>query len=246
MAQEFNVWDIPFLFTDIKHVHQMMESDIGERLKGIISSRGVIALAYWDAGFKQFSTSKQAIILPEDIKGQKIRVMNSKVLEEQIKAFDGIPQIMSFSEVYTALSSGLVDGAENPLSNLYASRFYEVQSSITLTNHGYLGYLVVVSDGFWKQLPDDLKEIFLQALNETTIFERKQSAKAEKELLTKLKKASGKQTKIISLDKKQQNQWRESMQALYPKYYKIVGQDLIEEITQLRSKQDSSDSKQKN
>ena len=109
-------------------------------------------------------------------------------MTKQAKAIGAIPQVLPFGEVYSALSTGVVDSAENPLSNLYNSKFYEVQSSITLSNHGYLGYLVVVSDGFWKQLPDDLKDIFKQALHEATEFERKESEKEEKCFLKNYKK----------------------------------------------------------
>lgn len=234
IAKEFNIWDIPFLFRDTEHLHKVMDGEVGQILKDIISKRGIVALDYWDAGFKQFSTNKKPIIIPEDAKGQKMRIMSSKVLEEQTKALGAIPQVLPFSEVYSALSTGVVDAAENPLSNLYNSKFYEVQSSITLSNHGYLGYLVVVSDGFWKQLPDDLKEIFKQALHEATEFERTQSAKEEKVLLDKLKKDDATKTEIIELTDEQVAQWKEKMQAIYPKFYELVGQDLIEKILQVQ------------
>ncbi|STP09464.1 DctP family TRAP transporter solute-binding subunit [Helicobacter cinaedi] len=234
IAKEFNVWDVPFLFRDTEHLHKVMDSEVGQILKDVVSQKGIVALDYWDAGFKQFSTNKKPIVLPEDAKGQKMRIMSSKVLEEQTKAIGAIPQVLPFGEVYSALSTGVVDAAENPLSNLYNSKFYEVQSSITLSNHGYLGYLVVVSDGFWKQLPDDLKEIFKQALHEATEFERKESEKEEKVLLEKLKKDDTSKTEIITLTPEQVSVWKETMQAIYPKFYDIVSQDLIEKIIQVQ------------
>lgn len=239
MAQEFNVWDIPFLFANTKHIHRVMDGSIGQNLKEIISKRGLVALTYWDGGFKQLSTNQQAITLPEDLKGQKIGITNSKVLEEQFKALGAHPQIFSLSEVYSALSSSLINGAENHLSNFYTSRFYEVQSSLTLTNHGYLGYLVVVNDGFWKQLPEDLKKVFLQALNESSAFERKQSVQAEKEFLAKLKKLPSDQLQIITLNNEQKKQWKETLRATYPAYAEIVGQELIDEILSLHPDTDS-------
>lgn len=234
IAKEFNIWDIPFLFRDTEHLHKVMDGEVGQILKDVISKRGIVALDYWDAGFKQFSTNKKPIILPEDAKGQKMRIMSSKVLEEQTKAIGAIPQVLPFSEVYSALSTGVVDAAENPLSNLYNSKFYEVQSSITLSNHGYLGYLVVVSDGFWKQLPDELKDIFKQALHEATEFERLESEKEEKILLEKLKKDDATKTQIYTLEDKQIAIWKETMQAIYPKFYDLVGQDLIEKVLEVK------------
>lgn len=234
IAKEFNVWDVPFLFRDTEHLHKVMDSEVGQILKDVVSRKGIVALDYWDAGFKQFSTNKKPIVLPEDAKGQKMRIMSSKVLEEQTKAIGAIPQVLPFGEVYSALSTGVVDAAENPLSNLYNSKFYEVQRSITLSNHGYLGYLVVVSDGFWKQLSDDLKEIFKQALHEATEFERKESEKEEKVLLEKLKKDDISKTEVITLAPEQVSVWKETMQAIYPKFYDIVSQDLIEKIIQVQ------------
>lgn len=245
MAQEFNVWDIPFLFANTKHIHQVMDGNIGQNLKEIISSRGIVALAYWDGGFKQISTNKQAVTLPEDLKDRKIRIMNSRVLEAQFKALGANPQILPFSEVYSALSSDFVSGAENPISNFYASRFYEVQDSLTLTNHGYLGYLVIVNDGFWKQLPEELKKVFLKALNEATAFERKKSAQAEKEFLDKLKKLNPEQFQIITLSNEQKKQWQETLQSIYPTYAEIVGQKLIDEILALHPNTPKQDSQSK-
>lgn len=232
IAKDFNVWDIPFLFRNVDHVHKVMDGEIGQMLKNTISQKGLVALDYWDCGFKQFSSSKQAILLPDDIKGQKVRIMNSKVLEEQISNFGGTPVVINFAESYQALLQKMADAAENPLTNFYASKLYEVQDSITLSNHGYLGYLVIVSDGFWRTLPDDLKTIFEQALNETKEFERKQSEKEEKKLLTQLlaQSKANKGIKVITLKTNEQAIWKQSMGSLYPQFYNIVDKGLVEQI----------------
>lgn len=211
-----------------------MDGEVGQILKDKISQKGFIALDYWDAGFKQFSTNKKPIVLPEDAKGQKIRIMSSRVLEEQIKAIGANPQIINFGEVYSALQTGVVDGAENPLSNLYNSKFYEVQKSITMSNHGYLGYLVIASEKFWEELPQDMKDVVKQALDEATIYEREESQKEEKILFENLEKyaqETGKLT-IYTLDDAQKEQWKEVMQAIYPKFYDLISKDLIEQTIQ--------------
>ncbi|MDY5557415.1 DctP family TRAP transporter solute-binding subunit, partial [Helicobacter sp.] len=91
-AKEFNLWDIPFIFRDTEHLHKVMDGEVGQILKDVITAKGYVALDYWDAGFKQFSTNKKPIVLPSDVEGQKMRIMSSKVLEEQTKAVKGIPQ----------------------------------------------------------------------------------------------------------------------------------------------------------
>ena len=227
-AKEFNLWDIPFIFRDTEHLHKVMDGEVGQILKDVITNKGYVALDYWDAGFKQFSTNKKPIILPSDAEGQKMRIMSSKVLEEQTKAIKAIPQVLPFGEVYSALQTGVVDAAENPLSNLYNSKFYEVQSSITMSNHGYLGYLVVASEKFWNELPKDLQEKFMAAMKEATIYEREESAKEEKMLLDKLKADDKTGTQIFTLTEDQKKQWQDVMYAIYPKFYDFVGKDLIE------------------
>ncbi|MBX7491377.1 DctP family TRAP transporter solute-binding subunit [Helicobacter turcicus] len=227
-AKEFNLWDVPFLFRDTEHLHNVMDGEVGKILRDVISSKGYIALDYWDAGFKQFSTNKKPIVLPSDAEGQKMRIMSSKVLEEQTKAIKAIPQVLPFGEVYSALQTGVVDAAENPLSNLYNSKFYEVQSSITISNHGYLGYLVVASEKFWNTLPQDLQEKFTIAMREATIYEREESAKEEKVLLERLKANDKTSTKVYELDAAQKQQWQDAMIAIYPKFYDLVGKELIE------------------
>lgn len=230
IVKEFNLWDVPFIFRDNEHLHNVMDGEVGQILKDKIAQKGFIALDYWDAGFKQFSTNKNPIILPSDARGQKIRIMSSKVLEEQMKAIDANPQNINFGEVYSALQTGVVDGAENPLSNLYNSRFYEVQKSVTMTNHGYLGYLVVASEKFWEELPEDLKAVVKQALDEATKFEREESARDEAVLLANLQKYAqdnADKLTIYTLDDDQKKQWQEVMVAIYPKFYDLIGEDLI-------------------
>lgn len=168
---------------------------------------------------------------------QKIRIMSSKVLEEQMKAIGANPQNINFGEVYSALQTGVVDGAENPLSNLYNSRFYEVQKSVTITNHGYLGYLVVASEKFWNELPDDLKAVVKQALDEATKFEREESARDEAVLLANLQKYAqdnADKLTIYTLDDDQKKQWQEVMVAIYPKFYDLIGEDLIKKTLETK------------
>lgn len=227
-AKEFNLWDIPFLFRDVEHLHNVMDGEVGGILKNIVREKGYIALDYWDAGFKQFSTNKKPIILPSDAEGQKMRIMSSKVIEEQTKAIKAIPQVLPFGEVYSALQTGVVDASENPLSNLYNSKFYEVQSSITISNHGYLGYLVVASEKFWNALPKDLQERFMIAMREATEYEREESAKEEKVLLDRLRADDKTDTQVFELDAAQKQQWKDTMLAIYPKFYDIVDKELID------------------
>ncbi|NOX16516.1 MAG: TRAP transporter substrate-binding protein [Epsilonproteobacteria bacterium] len=229
LVPQLQLFDLPFLFKDVNHLHAVMDGPVGQKLKDMVTKRGFVALNYWDNGFKQLSTNKKPLVWPSDAKGQKFRIMSSKVLEAQFKAVGANPQVLPFSEVYSALQQGVVDGGENPLSNFYTKKFYEVQKSLTLSNHGYLGYLVVMSKRFWDKFPADLKPKIIQAMNEATVYERKEAASLEGVFLSKIEayaKKTGK-LKIIRLTPKQREAWRKVMVTIYPQFYGVIGEKLI-------------------
>ena len=230
LVPQLQLFDLPFLFRDVDHLHAVMDGPVGQKLKDLVTKKGFVALNYWDNGFKQLSSSKKAILWPKDAAGQKFRIMSSKVLEAQFKAVGGNPQVLPFSEVYSALQQGVVDAAENPLSNFYTKKFYEVQKYLTLSNHGYLGYLVVMSKRFWKKFPDDLKPKILQAMDEATVYERKEALALDKSFLKKIEDYANKtgKLKIYTLNDEQKKAWREAMMKIYPKFYDVIGKDLID------------------
>ncbi|WP_321470529.1 TRAP transporter substrate-binding protein [Halarcobacter sp.] len=231
IVPQLALFDLPFLFKDMAHLHRVQDGAVGQKLKDMVNSKGYIALNFWDNHFKQLSSSKKPLILPEDAKGQKFRIMSSKVLEEQFKAVGANPQMMPFSEVYSGLQQGVIDGQENTNSNIYTKKFHEVQKYLTVTNHGYLGYLVVMSEKFWNSLPKELQNDVIQAMNEATVKEREYA----EELNTKqfnLIKEYAKQTgklEIINLTKEQKDAWRTAVSKIYPDFYDKdkIGEDLI-------------------
>ncbi len=230
IAPQMQLFDLPFLFRDKAHLYKVMDGEVGQKLKSYVDAKKqMIALDYWDAGFKHFSSSKKAIVAPTDAAGMKFRIQSSKVLEAQFKAVGGNPQVIPFSEVYSALQQGVVDGTENPLSNFYTKKFHEVQSSLTLSSHGYLGYLVVMNEQFWNKLPADLQAKVSQAMKEATAFERKESSTEDEEIMVQLKKyaSDSKKLQIIALNDKQKQLWKKSMESVYPQFYDVIGQDLI-------------------
>lgn len=230
IAPQMQLFDLPFIFRDKAHLYNVMDGEVGKTLKSFVDEKKqMMAMDYWDAGFKHFSSSKQPIVTPEDAKGLKFRIQSSKVLEAQFKAVGGNPQVLPFSEVYSALQQGVVDGTENPLSNFYTKKFHEVQSSLTLSNHGYLGYLVVMNSKFWDKLPKDLQANVAQAMKEATELERKESAVEDAKImeeLTKYSKETGK-LQIVELTPEQKEQWKKAMSVVYPQFYDVIGEDLI-------------------
>lgn len=237
VAPQMQLFDLPYIFRDKDHLYKVMDGEVGEILKSKVNEKKqMIALDYWDAGFKHFSTNAKPIIVPEDATGKKYRIQSSKVLEAQFKAIGGNPQVLPFSEVYSALQQGVVDGTENPLSNFYTKKFHEVQSSLTLSSHGYLGYLVVMNEQFWNKLPKDLQEKVTQAMKEATALERKESLEEDEKILTELKKYAKDTNKlqIIELTAEQKQQWQKVMSSLYPKFYDVIDEDLIKKAIDVK------------
>ena len=231
IVPQLALFDLPFLFKDIDQLHRVQDGDVGTRLKGLVYAKGFIALNFWDNHFKQLSSSKKALIAPSDAKGQKFRIMSSKVLEAQFHAVGANPQMMPFSEVYSGLQQGVIDGQENTISNIYTKKFHEVQKHLSITNHGYLGYLVVMSKKFWTSLPKDLQENVAQAMNEATEEERRLAQKLNDSQFAKIQDYAKKtgRLEIHNLSATQVDAWRQAVSKIYPQFYsdKKIGKDLI-------------------
>lgn len=225
--REFEVFDLPYILPDLKTLRKVTEGPLGERLLKLLDSKGITGLAYWDNGFKQMSANKK-LITPADYQGVKFRIQSSRVLQAQFKALGSLPQVMAFSEVYQALQTGVVDGQENTWSNIYTQKMHEVQKYITETNHGYIGYVVIVNKKFWDGLPADIRDPLTKAMKEATDFSNAQSQKENDDALAEIKK-SGK-SEILKLTADQNEAMRKAMEPVYKDAASRVGQSLIDEF----------------
>ena len=144
LTHGFQVFDLPFLFPDIAAVERFQRSDVGRDLLTTLVDEGFLGLGFWHNGMKHFGAAAP-LRQPADAAGLKFRIMESDVLQAQIETIGGNPQKMAFGEVYQALQTGAIDAQENTWSNIYSSKFHEVQPYFTETNHGYVGYLVAVN-----------------------------------------------------------------------------------------------------
>jgi C4-dicarboxylate-binding protein DctP len=225
--KEFEVFDLPYILPDLKTLRKVTDGPLGARLLKLLDSKGMTGLAYWDNGFKQMSANKK-LLEPSDYKGLKFRIQSSKVLEAQFRTLGSIPQVMAFSDVYQALQTGVVDGQENTWSNIYTQKMHEVQKYMTNTNHGYIGYVVVVNKKFWDGLPADIREQLTKAMKEATEFGNNASAKDNDDALDLVKK-SGK-SEILALTPEQDEAMRKAMMPVYKDVASRVGQPLIDEF----------------
>jgi C4-dicarboxylate-binding protein DctP len=226
-VKEFEAFDLPFLFANKAVLHRVTEGPIGASLFGKLEAQGIHGLAYWDNGFKVM-TANRALRHPDDFKGLKFRIQSSKVLDAQFRALGAIPQVMAFSEVYTALQTGVVDGTENTPSNVYTQKMNEVQKYLTVSDHGYIGYAVITNRTFWKSLPPDIREILEGAMRDATRFANAVAQQDNDEALNRIRQTG--KTQIVVLSDSEKAEWRRALEPVYREMAPRVGGDLIDAI----------------
>ena len=226
-VREFELLDLPFLFDNIAEEHKVTQGPIGRQLLTRLDSRGIVGLAFWDNGFKEMTANKP-LRTPNDFRGLKIRVQSSKVIEAQMRAVGAMPQVLAFSEIYQALQTGVVDGQENPTSNIFSSKFHEVQKYLTLSDHGYHGYAVITNKKFWNGLPPDLRTTLEDTLKETTDYFNMIAKKDNDDALENIRK-SGK-TEIITLTPAERMAWKKATAKVHQEWGPKLGEDLLQAI----------------
>jgi C4-dicarboxylate-binding protein DctP len=224
-VREFEVFDLPYMFDNYEELHKVTNGPAGAALFKKLESKGITGLAYWDNGFKIMSANKP-MKLPSDVKGMKMRIQSSKVLEAEMRALGALPQVMSFSEVYQALQTGVVDGTENPPSNMFTQKMHEVQKHLTVTDHGYLGYAVIANKKFWDGLPPDIRKELDAAMAEATKYANSIARKENEEALEKIK-ASGK-TAIYVPTPQERAAWKKALASVHKDMESRIGRDTIQ------------------
>ncbi len=228
-VKEYEVFDLPYIFPDKEALRKVTNGPIGRELLQKLESKGIIGLAFWDNGFKIMSANRP-LNTPDDMLGLKMRIQSSKVLEAQMKELGAVPQVLAFSEVYQALQTGVVDGTENPPSNMYTQKMHEVQKYATLTNHGYLGYVVIVNKKFWDGLPADIRSSLEHALAEATEYANAIAEKENNDALEAMKK-SGK-TEFHELSAEERQAWIDALKPVHKEMQSRVGKELLQSIYQ--------------
>jgi C4-dicarboxylate-binding protein DctP len=232
-VKEFEAFDLPYIFPSKTALYNVTEGEIGKGLMKKLEPKGITGLAFWDNGFKVMSANKP-LRTPADFRGLKMRIQSSKVLDAQMRALGANPQVLAFSEVYQALQTGVVDGTENPPSNMYTQKMHEVQKYVTVSNHGYLGYAVIVNKKFWDGLPADIRTALDKAMKDATTFE-KAIAQRDNDMALDAIKKTGK-TDIYTLSVKEQAEWRKALLPVQQSMESRIGKDLISAINKEAAK----------
>ena len=226
-VREYEVFDLPYIFDNYDDLHAVTGGSVGQTLFKKLESKGIVGLAYWDNGFKVMSANKP-LKTPADFRGLKMRIQSSKVLDGQMRALGATPQVIAFSEVYQALQTGVVDGTENPPSNLYTQKMNEVQKYLALTNHGVIEYAVIVNKKFWDGLPADIRTALEGAMKDATKYANDIAQKENDDALEAVRK-SGK-TEILTLTPEQKAAMKKALVVVHKENESRVGKATIDEV----------------
>lgn len=224
-TKQLQLFDLMFLFDDVAAAQRFQQSDKGKALLRSMEGKGITGLAYWLNGMRQLTANKP-LVEPSDARGQKFRVQPSDLQAAQYSALRAVPRKMAFAEIYQGLQTGVVNAQDNPWSNIYSQKYYEVQKYMTESNHAIGNYLLIANTQFWNGLPVDVRDDLEQIIDEVTIEVNKQA-----EALNQQAKQgiidSGK-SEIISLTAQQRDAWRDAVRPAWKAFEAQIGTQLIE------------------
>ena len=221
------VIELPFMFRDREHVYKVVDGPLAKEIYAGDEQKKMKIIDTWENGFRNITNNVRPIEKPEDMKGVKIRVMENKMYIEMFKALGASPTPMARGELFSGLQTKVIDGQENPLGQIYTSRFYEVQKYATLSGHTYSPEVVVFSLATWKKIPAKYQEEILKASAEARKFNRELSAKMDKEYVGKLRE---KGMTVTVLTAQQIMPFQEKMMPVWDMFADKIGKDLIQKI----------------
>ena len=225
--------ELPFLYENKEHAFAALDGEIGDKFNKKLESSDMKVLGWWEAGIRNITNSKHPIKTPDDLKGLKIRVPETQTSIETLKALGADATPLGFGELYSALQQGTVDGQENPVSNIYFSKFYEVQKYMSITHHMYIPAGLVMNNNKWNELSEDVQEVMLSAAEEARDYQRDLVQQEDDELLGKLKDEGMAVTSEDEIDKAA---FKKAVKPVHEKLIKEVGgdaQELVDEIKTL-------------
>lgn len=234
--KEFSVFDLPFAFEDASEAYAVLDGPVGEKVLSGLPDKGMIGLGYWDYGFRHLTNNRRSVTTLDDIKGLKVRVIQIPIFIDLFNALGANAVPMPFTELFTALETGAVDGQENPLSTIVTAKFYEVQEHVALTRHVYNPLVAIFSKKVWDSLSEEERKILQDASNEAKQYERQVTQEKDAEALEYLKNEGIEITEIAPAEFERM---RAAAQEVTEKYTQQIGPELVQamnaEIQKVRS-----------
>ncbi len=220
-SKDFQVFDLPFLITDREKAYEVMDGEIGQQILATLEPLGIKALGFWENGFRNVSNNKQEIVTPDDIAGKKIRTMENPIHISTFQQLKAIPTPMAWSEVFTALQQGTIDGQENPLVVFNSNKLYEAQKYLSLTGHVYSPAVMLISQSAFDSYPKEVQDAIVKAEKEARTWEREYCIKMDNELVDTIKSYG---VTVTEVDK---SLWQEACQPVYDQYADEINQDYV-------------------
>ena len=225
--KEYGVFDLPFLFNNVAEADAVVDGPFGQRMNAMLGDHGLVNLSWWDIGFRSVANSRQPIVRAEDLKGLKIRVIQSPVYVDVFRALGANPVAMPYSELYTAMESKAVDALENPISNMDSNKFYEVAKYLSITNHMYNPMLILFGKKIWDQYTPDEHKLLLEAAEEAKIYQRRVNRDSDARSLDVVRKAGMQVNEVAPAEIAK---LRQLAQPVFDKYRKDIGDALVGDL----------------
>ncbi len=232
-SRKWQVLDLPYAMPTRESIIKALNGDIGNTLLQSLEEKNMKGLTLWINGFKQITTNDGPVVHPDDLKGQNLRIMPSSVLENQFDQVGAKAVGLDFNDTYRLLESGELNGEENTISNIYSKKFFDVQSHLTISNHGFLGYAVIMNDEFWSNLTKKQQRIITEALDEATSWNQTQSFAMNQEQLALIERNSS--IDIHYLTKEEKREWAKIWEPVYREFKSEIGEDLLSKMIKLRN-----------
>ena len=233
LSQKWQLLDLPYIFPTDAALKEALNGEVGDELLDSLSGSHIEGLAVWTNNFKQI-TSNSPIRKPEDFKGRNFRIMPSRVLERQFETFGATTARLDFNSTFKDLEDKHTDSQENTISNIYSKKLYKVQTNMTISNHGYLGYAVLMNQDFWDKLPGSVQKEIKRAMDDTTDWLWKKSKDMNERQLEEIMETSD--IKIHTLTAKEKQEWMEEMTEIYPEFENAIGKDLMKKAERIHEK----------
>lgn len=228
-APELQLFDLPFLFPSREMAYEIMDGEVGSDLLDTLSSQRVTGVAFYEDGFKHFTANKE-IKEPSDFVGQKFRTMESPIIMNQFRSLGANPVPIDFAELYNSLQLGVVDGQENPLVTILNMKFYEVQDYLILSEHAYLGHVLIFSTSWFDSLPEDIQNVLYDTGREVAQWQRAAVVEEEAMYLETIRESG---TTVIELTDAEKEVLKEATLGVHEEYTREFGDEILNKVYEM-------------
>ena len=232
IVPEWSVMDLPFAFDSYEEVHAYIEGMTGQKMVNKLDQQGLVMLGMWDNGFKQLTNRNYPIKNPTDVNGLNMRIMPSDIIEQQFELFGATAFKLDFNNVFQSLDEGLIDAQENTMSNITSKSLHYKQEYLTVSNHGYLGYVLLMNKPFWEELPEEVQTLIEDTVSEVTEWQRQIAQELNDHDLSKLEECDC--IDIYHLSEEEKQQWEEAFTPVYDFYRSRFGAENINSLPKIK------------